>query len=146
MQTAKKYSGFVQPCPAAQNPEHLKFRFAFLGFPEGAPAPRKQYTAVLDVIDGAGTVSVDTFAADVAQMSNSLPGELELYPPGFSLGKFRYIRPATGQSAAADANDVREINPPDLAPKKETPRVSRPAVPNPVRQPAPPEPDFGPSF
>lgn len=135
----KKYRGLVVVAPPHLNPKQEPDRYVFSGV---AVPTGEAFAHSLRVIPLPGSVPPHQFAEDVAAQ-NPLPGDLELFAPGFDLGKFSYFRPSTGKQESAQADDVTGLKPEQLHPSRQpapAPDLDRPEPEFDAPQPEPPTP------
>lgn len=136
----KKYRGLLVVAPPHLNPKQEPDRYVFSGV---AVPTGEAFSHSLRVISLPGLVPPQQFAEDVAAQ-NPLPGDLELFAPGFDLGKFSYFRPSTGKHESARADDVTGLKPEQLHPSRPpAPDLDQPEPEFPSPQPEAPTPGLG---
>jgi len=111
MQT-KKYKGFAIKAPPHLNLKQEPNRYVFSGV---EIASGELYHCSFGVIPLPGFTTPEEFAAVVATHI-PLPGDMEVFPPDWLLGKFSYLSPTTGGTGSARAEDIKSLSKEQLMP------------------------------
>jgi hypothetical protein len=131
---SKKSKGFAVKAPPYLNPKNETNRYVYSGV---EIASGEFFACSFSVIPLPGFTSPGEFAAVIAA-HNPLPGEMEIFPPDWGLGKFSYLlSPITGGTGSARAEDIKSLSKEQLMPPPSKEPTQERIKTREVLQPAP---------